>query len=91
MKKRKELTKGQKKAAIIIVIFAVLVVAIGFFVGYKATASPMDDEELKECEVVAQFIFDQTQANHGIIEVPEGYSIKMSETQITVSKDGHSG
>jgi len=91
MEKRKEWTNRQKKAAAIIIGIAIflLISAVGFMVGFFITPKPMKNDEFADCEIVAQQIYDQS--DHGMIEVPYGYSIKRTDTKITVTKDGYSG
>lgn len=90
-KQRKEWTERQKKAVTIIIGIAIflLISVVGFMAGFFITPKSMENDELADCEIVAQQIYDQS--DHGMIEVPYGYSIKRTDTEITVTKDGYSG
>lgn len=91
MKKRKALSERQKEvlAIIIAIVVMVLIVIAGYCIGFFTTPKSMGNNEFADCEKVAQQIYDQL--GHEMIEVPQGYSMKKTEIEITVEKDGFSG
>lgn len=90
MKERKKLLKksSSQEKIIKIEVYATIILAfvIGFLISWIFGVKPLNESQYEECEKVAQDVYMQKEKNIKV-EEPEGYSIDIDATTITVELD----
>lgn len=90
MKERKKLKEiySQHENAIQLAILIILVIALsigGYLVSWNFMERPLNDSQFELCEQVARDMY--AQKGNVIVEEPEGLSVSMTTTTITVKSD----